>query len=186
MPHESTEKSGPQLTKVTKDLLDEWECTRTVVGVVLDTTSLNTGAITAGCVSVQSALEKNLLWLACRHHIDEVILTNIWNSLDIEVSRGPDITLFMRFKENYEAIEYADVADLDIPEVHTSQYQESDSIVQLCKEALAMKKNINRGDYKEFIVLTLVYLQAGQNLFNHFQRPGALHTALWMPEYFIA
>ena len=86
----------------------------------------------------------------------------------------------MTFKENYEAIEYADVADLDIPEVHTSQYQERDSIVQLCKEALAMKENINRGDYKELLVLTVVYLHVGENLFSHFQRPGALHKSRWM------
>ena len=161
--HKSTDKSGPQLAKVTKDLLDKWGCAGNVVGMVFDTKSSNTGAITAGCVSVQSALDKSLLWLACRNHIGEIVLGNVWDSLKIEVSKSPDITIFTRFKENYDAIEYADVADLDIPEVPASLNEKRVSIIQLCKEALALKQNIVRGDYKELVKLTLVYLQDEEN-----------------------
>ena len=180
LPHKSTDKSGPQLAKLAKDLLDEWECAGNVVGMVFDTTSSNTGAITAGCVSVQSALDKSLLWLACRHHIGEIVLSKVWDSLKIEASKSPDITIFTRFKENYEAVEYADVEDLDIPEVPASLKEKRVSIIQLCKEALALKQNIVRGDYMELVKLTLVYLQDEENSFRRFERPGALHKARWM------
>ena len=48
MVHKSTEKTGPQLATLTKELLEEWNCAAKVAGMVFDTTSANTGAITAG------------------------------------------------------------------------------------------------------------------------------------------
>ena len=95
LPHKFNETRGPQLAKVTKDLLDKRECARSVTRMVFDSTSLNTRGRTAGCVSIQSALDKGLLWLACRNQTDEVIIANVWDSLDIEVSKGPDIAIFI-------------------------------------------------------------------------------------------
>ena len=176
--HKSMEKTGPQIAKATKMLLDEWGCAENVTGMVFDTTSSNTGAITAGCISVQSDLQKFLLWLACRHHIGEVLLNSVWDSLKIEVSKSPDVTLFKRFKENYEAVEYQDLEDLDIPAVPIAMKTKRDSTVQLCHEAL--KEGFARGDYKELVHLTLLYFQDQDTTFKRFERPGALHKARWM------
>ena len=46
--HKSTDKTGPMIAKAAKDLLDEWSCAEVVIGMVFDTTSSNTGAISAG------------------------------------------------------------------------------------------------------------------------------------------
>ena len=56
----------------------------------------STGHETAGCVSVQERLGRPLLWLGCRHHVGEVLLTHVWNALDIEVSKGPEVSVFQR------------------------------------------------------------------------------------------
>ena len=56
LPHKSKERTGPQIASVTKKLLDEWNGSNNVSGMVFDTTSANTGAVTAGCISIQSKL----------------------------------------------------------------------------------------------------------------------------------
>ena len=46
--------------------------------------------------------------------------------------------------------------DLEIPRVPSSFYEKRESIIMLCKDA--MKKDFTRGDYKEVVQLTLLYL----------------------------
>ena len=87
---------GPVIAKATYELLEDWNCTDCVASMVFDATASNTGAITAGCVSIQNLLNRPLLWLACGHHIGEIILTHVWNSLKIEISKDPNINLFLR------------------------------------------------------------------------------------------
>jgi len=67
-----------------------------ISGMVFDTASFNTRAQTAACVTLQNILSRPLLWFACRHHIGEVVLTNVWNSLKIEVSASPAILIFQK------------------------------------------------------------------------------------------
>ena len=47
----------------------------------------------------------------------ERILVHSWEQLKIEVSRSPEISLFVRFKENFELLSYRNVhiKDLFIP-----------------------------------------------------------------------
>ena len=59
-----------------------------------------TGQHTAACVSLQRDLGRPLLWLACRRHIGEVILSDCWDSLKFEASTGPSVMLFVRLVPN--------------------------------------------------------------------------------------
>ena len=92
----SSDSAGKLIAQATVPLLEEWDCKDCVIGMVFDTTASNTGHKTAGCIQVQISLNKPLLWFACRHHIGEIILTHVWTSLKIEVSKSPSITLFER------------------------------------------------------------------------------------------
>ena len=92
----SSDSAGKLIAQATVPLLEEWDCKDCVIGMVFDTTASNTGHKTAGCIQVQISLNKPLLWFACRHHIGEIILTHVWTSLKIEVSKSPSITLFKR------------------------------------------------------------------------------------------
>jgi len=65
--------------------------------VVFDTTAANTGHLTAACIAIQEKLNKQLLWNACRHQIGEVLLSNLWKDLNIEVSKSPEINVFPNF-----------------------------------------------------------------------------------------
>ena len=43
IPHKSNEKTGPQIAAQSVQLLREWNCEESVVAMVFDTTSSNTG-----------------------------------------------------------------------------------------------------------------------------------------------
>lgn len=53
IPHKSSEKTGPQIGKATKEHPDAWGCSGSTTGMVFDTTSSNTGAISTGCIPIQ-------------------------------------------------------------------------------------------------------------------------------------
>ena len=55
------------------------------------------GHVTAACISLQDRLDRPLLWLACRHHVGEIVLAHVWEDLAVEASKGPNVTIFERY-----------------------------------------------------------------------------------------
>lgn len=64
-----------------------------------DTTSSNTGAKRGACTLLETKLGKQLLHLACRHHVFELVLEAVFSKC-MGPSTGPDILLFKRFQKN--------------------------------------------------------------------------------------
>ena len=112
----STDSQGKLITESSIHLLNEWNCSSNIYGMVFDTTASNTGRQfylccffviltnlpyftghkTAACVSFQEALNRPLLWLACRRHVGEVLITHCWDKLNVEPSKSPSIMIFQR------------------------------------------------------------------------------------------
>ena len=128
LPHKSNEKAGDLIAKATVELLKEWKCDESAMGMVFDTTSSNTGHLTAGCVAVQRELGRSLLWLACRHHVGEVILDQVWSDLRIETSKSPQVSVFSRFQANWDNISHADFENLCYPNIPIELTQQRDNI----------------------------------------------------------
>ena len=169
VPYKCTEKTGPLVAEASMNLLREWNCADNITGMVFDTTSSNTGSQTAACVSIQSILRRPLY--ACRHHVGEIILSHIWEALKIETAKSPDISIFQRFKDNFQSLTYKDTAQLNIfkqPQDDIAQSQIAD-IVSLCKD---LKKHQFRDDYKELMELTMVYIGAMDDQEIVFKFPG--------------
>ena len=55
-----------------------------------DTTSSNTGIKSGACVLIEKLLEHKVLYLACRHHIHEILLEEAF-SITMGPSSGPEI-----------------------------------------------------------------------------------------------
>ncbi|RXG70203.1 hypothetical protein Avbf_01726 [Armadillidium vulgare] len=55
----------------------------------MESFSKNGGQHTAACVCLQRELDRPLLWFACRRHVGEVMLSDCWDSLNIEASSWP-------------------------------------------------------------------------------------------------
>ena len=45
-----------------------------------------------------ASYRKSLLWTACRHHVCEIFLTQVFNNLEIESPKSPNSALFGSFK----------------------------------------------------------------------------------------
>lgn len=80
------------------DSLYEWEIAEEVCAMSFDSTSTNTGCVKGACVLIEQKLARELLWLACRHHVYELVLESAFVS-SMGDSKDPDIhPIFKRFK----------------------------------------------------------------------------------------
>ena len=60
IPTERIEKTGPLIAEATYILLQKWNCVKCIQTMVFDTTSVNTGHVTAACISIQEQLNRQL------------------------------------------------------------------------------------------------------------------------------
>ena len=140
--------------------------------MVFDTTNSNTGVNNGACVLLQKILQRNVLWLACRHHVCEVVLSHVWKSLDIERSKAPTIYIFKQLQENWNKITDIEMSSLFKP-------------VDVAPEELIAfyKKNLDtkfiREDYLELVQLCLLYLGTDCSV-HSFKKPGSISNARWM------
>ncbi|KAG7167606.1 hypothetical protein Hamer_G030504 [Homarus americanus] len=74
-------------------------------GVVLreNKTGLHHGA----CVRIEDELEQELVWIACRHHVLEIMLSDVF-SLICGSTGSPETILFKRFKKQWRSISLND------------------------------------------------------------------------------
>ena len=78
------------------NLIQEWDLADRINFMSFDTTASNTGVYSGACVLLEQKLGKNLVSLACRHHIMELIVAKVFDTL-MGPSSGPNIKLFQRF-----------------------------------------------------------------------------------------
>ena len=88
------------------DGVPEW-----LAGLCFDTTSSNTGIHTGAITVIQRAFEKRPLFLACRHHIHEIIAATIFDLFF--VSWGPQSAIFGRFQNQWPSVDKLDYASMD-------------------------------------------------------------------------
>ena len=85
--------SGRTASDTVHELLVSWKCENFIIGMCFDTTASNTGKHSGACTLLEVALGRNLLWMACRHHILEVLLSDAFGVCFGSSSR-PDILIF--------------------------------------------------------------------------------------------
>jgi len=184
-PQGTDRKCGSIIADLIYEQLTSWQCTQTIVNMTFDTTSANTGHVTAACISVQKKLGRALLWSACRHHIGEIILSHVFDDLKIEASKSPDVTLFKRFRDNFDHLDHSELEPYNSKSVDVQVRSIVNSLranaIQTAKCAIDSGKYRDRDDYMEFTKLCLIYLDF-PNVTEavKLNRPGALHKARWM------
>lgn len=154
--------------------LTEWGLGKKVVGMCFDTTSVNTGLKNGACVLIEHLVEGELLWLACRHHVLEIVLSKVF-TFCFGPSSSPDIPIFKRFKAAWQYIRQDSYQSLgNIP--GSEDFKQS--AVDVLQVALK-GKNQPRDDYMELIELALIALGHTPAKI-HWRAPGAVHHARWM------
>lgn len=128
---------------------------------------------------IEKALDKELVWIACRHHIFEIILSDVFKTL-FGSSSGPDISLFKRFQKEWPNINQQELT------VGSDNLYITAELVSLRQEMLqyyneAIKCQQPRDDYLELLNLCRLFLGSSELAVEaKFRAPGALHQARWM------
>ncbi|GBP54469.1 hypothetical protein EVAR_47338_1 [Eumeta japonica] len=143
-----------------------------------DTTAVNTGLRAGACILLEQKIEKDALWLACRHHIMEIVLEAVVVQA-LGPSSGPEILIFKRFRSAWPSIDQRKFSIVSSdPDALRYVQNIADSTISFAKKQLNDYQP--RDDYKELLTLTIIFLGGVPNKGISFRAPAGLHRARWM------
>lgn len=170
--------TGEAIASAVHETLEAWGITEQVKCMSFDTTSVNTGLSRGACVLLEQKLGKEMLWLACRHHIFEIMLEAVVVK-SLGVSSGPDILLFKRFKTSWSSIDRTFYqTSINDPSIDQKIKDNALEIIEFSQNQLNDFQP--RDDYKELLELAIVFLGDVPKRGVHFRAPAGLHRARWM------
>lgn len=178
--------TGSAQEKAVMKLIAEWDLENSVVGLVFDTTSSNTGRWRGASTLIEESLNRPTLWIACRHHMYELHLKHVCEAV-VGTTKEPGIKLFRRLKKEWNSL------TIDKNSLNKFEYgSEEQELQEQAKNVLdwalgALQDSVfERGDYKELLELIVIWL-GGHVLNFTFKVPGADHHARWMSKaiYFL-
>ena len=157
--------------------IDDWGLRDRIKGLCFDTTSSNTGTKNGTCIQLEEELGRQLVNLACRHHISEIILEKVFSIED--VSKSPNMELFGHFKDFWPRIDQKSFCTAAEDNTLASIIAPwKDNVI---KFALAqLNKFQPRDDYCELLELSIIFLGGTPERGIRFRYPGAIHRARWM------
>lgn len=171
--------TGKEISSALYHTLQEWSLENTIQAFVFDTTASNTGRLNGVCHLLEQKLDRNILYLACRHHIYEIVLHGVFSAVNLVTSTGPDIIIFKKFKNEWRNIEQNSFSTWSTDEnVKNILKDISDEILKFAKNKI--KDDFPRDDYKELLELIIIFLGGVPPQGIHFRAPGAYHLARWM------
>lgn len=173
--------TGEQQADACMKALKDWKLKELVRGLVFDTTSSNTGLNIGACTIMERNLDRNLIWIACRHHVFEVMLSTIFTTA-FGTSGGPEVGIFKRFQKQWPAI------NKEVFTIGSEEFYNCDFFLKLREEMVvyygeAIKCQQPRDDYLELLHLCLIFLggsTTSSEMNVKFRAPGATHNARWM------
>lgn len=133
--------------------VQEWGIENKIEAMSFDNMATNTSYKSGVCVLVQVQFDRDLLHLACRHHMVELVLKQAFQDTDIAPSTGQDIPLFKRFQAKWPFVKqkaYQTAGDDEIDPF-------KNEIVQFAETAF--KNQQPRHDYRYFFELAIIYLR---------------------------
>ena len=173
-----TSGTGKEQAEAVIAAIEEWKLGNEVVGLCFDTITSNTGGVQGACVLLEQHFGRDLLHLACRHHILELIVSAAFQAV-MGASSAPEVLLFKRFKNKWNNIDTSKYEDSSTDDFASSAVASSRlNLLEYLKSALNDKHP--RDDYKELIELAIIYLGDKPDKGVRFSAPGAMHNARWM------
>ena len=145
-----------------------------IIACRFDTTSSNTGIHKGGCTLLRKLLGRQILWLACRQHILELVVGAAFTEL-FGSTTGVEPALFKILKNSGDTL---NLADIKLPDFPPSYQHELEDLLLFINKRLESENaaNLPRCDYKEFLGLAKLILGGGIDSHNsnsyQIQRPG--------------
>lgn len=177
--------TGEEQAAAVVHCLEEWGVVENVVALCFDTTAANTGHLSGACSLIERKLERRLLFMACRHHIMELVVGAAFEKTIGGASTGPEILPFKRFQEHWQFVdqEKFQPASTD-PSVEVLVSSSRADILEFANDQL--KNSQPRDDYLEFVELSIIFIGGVPARGIHFRVPGAMHRARWMAKIIYA
>jgi len=170
--------TGEAQATAVNQLLEDWGVQHLIRALCFDTTSTNTGHINGACPLLEAKLGRNLLYLACRHHILELVLACVFTT-SMGPTSGPDVQIFKRFQKHWEYIDQSNFKPAVVADdTHNSIADVKDEAIDFAMKQLQTFQP--RDDYRELLELVIIFLGGTPQRGIHFMAPGAIHHARWM------
>lgn len=155
-----------------------WGLCDSIKAMSFDTTAVNTGRLNGACVLLEQKMDKELLWLACRHHMLEIMLEAVVVRC-LGPSKSPDIAIFKRFQAHWPYIDQSSY------QTALSDEQTAGIVDDVSHRVIAFAENQlenfqPRDDYRELLELIIVFLGGVPRKGISFKSPAGLHRARWM------
>ena len=161
------------------DANKQWGLGKNIQAMCFDTTSSNTGRTNGSRVIVEQKLGRDLLRLACRHHIMELIAGAAFKKA-MSATSAPQVLLVKRFKEKWELIDKDRYEDSSTDEKAAKGVNDiKDELIRFIHTVLEQDKQPRDG-YRELMEITLIFLGDITQKPIRFRAPGASHHARWM------
>src|SRR6218665_2466655 len=152
--------TGEAMANAVVAAINNWHLVENVKALSFDTTASNSGIRAGAAVLIEQKIDKALLYLACRHHIFEAVLGDVFNSL-ARPSTGPDILLFKRFKEAWPSMVHDRIAD-GMSDEKTATIFNNNKVMMTDAAEFAVsclqKESQPRDDYRKLFELSLIYM----------------------------
>lgn len=187
--------SGEEASKTVYGLLRKWNCEKLIQGLCFDTTSVNTGRSNGNsilfnffklnnhpqrlgaCTNLEKMLGRELIWLACRHHVLELLLSKAF-CICFGPTTSPETNLFKVFREKWSLFKKKSPKPLRIK-------KQLETFRDSTLKTLQAVREWPRNDYRELFDLTLLVLGSKPETFS-WKAPGAVHHARWMSKLIYA
>jgi hypothetical protein len=170
--------TGEAYASAVHDTIASWNLSDKIKCLCFDTTAVNTGLRSGACILLEQKMEKDVLWLACRHHIMEIMLEAVVLQA-LGPSSGPEILVFKRFKTAWPNIDQNKFSTISSdPDALRCVENVASSTIVFAENQL--KDFQPRDDYKELLQLTIIFLGGVPSKGISFRAPAGLHRARWM------
>lgn len=174
LPNGKGETQADYIYKALKD----WGLLDSVQILCCDTTNSNLGRIKGAAVLLEQKLERDLLYLPCRHHILEIVLSGVF-SIKFNKKTGPEVDFFLKFKKDWPNINQKDYKtgfeDRIVDDYLRSKIKDIDDFTKNLLDS-----QLPRDDYKEFLNLARIFLGLVPTRDVKFRKPIGCSHARWM------
>lgn len=169
--------SGKEQTQAVWNAIVDWNLEDKVQILCCDSTASNTGRINGACV-LEQKLNREVLIFACRHHVYELVLKNMFEVKISHVTKSPDIPLFKKFRDSWKNVDPSKIQCLREKLISCLSVSEIDDLLEFYRNELS--KEIVRDDYRELIQLSVLFLGGDAERKFKIRPPGAMQQARWM------
>ena len=171
--------SGFNQANAIKSFLDEWNIQELCLAMCFDSTSSNIGKFNGACILLEALLGHPLLWTACRHHVLEVVLSNV-AKLIFGVSTGPKIECFDILSHKWTKLDLHKKTSHMVFNDNVLKEHALEAKSKLVNILSDQKSYIPRDDYRELLQLSIYYIDSTTFSNFEFRRPGPHYRARWM------